>query len=117
MMSEIREIVDEFNRATRNVWTAEYDFVNAILLHWNEDDLGVQSEVNKLQALLKEDFRFNTNVYTIPSENPGAQLNYELAYFIKTNSLQKRSLSIIYYAGHADDVEEDPIPGYSEWRA
>lgn len=118
-MSEEKLIYDDFNERMRGYWTnnADYDRVNALLLHWEEDDLTVKPEVERFEALLKNDFHFKARIYPIPSENSGAQLNLELASFIKQNSLQKRSLTIVYYAGHADDVEENSPPGYSEWRA
>lgn len=118
-MSEENLIYDDFNQRMHGYWShnAEYDFVNALLLHWEEDDLNVKPEVERLEALLREEFNFEARIYPIPSESSGARLNSELASFIKQNSLQKRSLTIIYYAGHADDVDEESPPGYSEWRA
>ena len=118
-MSKEKAIIEEFERVTGDCFAkdGDYDDVNALLLHWKDDDLRVLPEVEKFQALLKEQFRFKVRIYSIPSENSGVELNLALADFIKEEALQKRSLSIIYYAGHADDVCEDSVQGYSEWRA
>ena len=117
-MSEEKAIIEEFNLATGGHWVNDdYDHVNALILHWEDDDLAVLPEVKKFHALLTEQFRFKAHTYAIPSEYPGASLNLKLASFIKLHALQRRSLIIVYYAGHADDVGKDSTPGYSEWRA
>lgn len=118
-MSKEQVIIDDFNHITRGHWTTNehYDSVNALLLHWTEDDLNVIPEVLKFKQLLEGDFNFKARVYSIPSGNSAAQLSFELACFVSQHSLQKRSLSIVYYAGHADNVDENSTPGYSEWRA
>ena len=117
-MSDSKEFLDQYYENIPTTWPDhDYDFVNVILFRWKDDDLQVVKEVDRFESLLSLDFRFQTKTYAIPSEHPGAKLNYELADFISNNSTQSRSLSIVYYAGHADDVEENPVPGYSEWRA
>ena len=118
-MSKEKVIVDSFNQGTLGFWpnNADYDYVNAFLLHWQDDDLDVLPEVQKFHALLTEQFRFEARIYAIPSEDSGSSLNLELASFIKQHARQRRSLIIVYYAGHADDVHEDSVSGYSMWRA
>jgi len=117
-MTEEQAIINDFEERTRESWTslADYDTVTALLLYWEEDDLNVKPEVVKLECLLKDDFGFSTTTALIPSENPKAELQYQLAAFVKQHSLSKKSLSIVYYAGHADNVDNAPA-GYSEWRA
>ena len=118
-MSEERAIVSDFQQTTRDYWITyeDYSNVNAILLCWEDDDLKVWPEVERLQELFEKDFRFKTRIYRIPSENPSARLQYELAFFVKEFSLQRKSLTIVYYAGHADKVQDTSPAGYSVWRA
>ena len=115
-MSEEQVIVDGLNQMTRGHWTTngDYDSVNALLLHWTGDDLNVTPEVPKSKLLLKGDLNFNARVYTISSENAAAQINVELACFVRQHSLHKRNLTTIHYAEHADNPDENVTPGYSE---
>ena len=118
-MTQELAIIDDFNEVTRNSWESniQYDDVNALLIHWADDDLDVKPEVLRFQLLLQEEFRFNSRIYAIPSRNSAAELNWELATFVRQHALQRRTLIIVYYAGHADKVDDRCPPGYSEWRA
>jgi hypothetical protein len=118
-MTREREIVTEFNQVTENYWTthSEYNEVNALLIHWEDDELNVVPEVKRLQTLFEKDYRFNSApIYPIPTTNSEAELQFELARFIRQHSLKRSSLTIVYYAGHADSPDESN-PGYSKWRA
>jgi hypothetical protein len=118
-MSKEQTICNEFKQSTRNYWATngDYDEVNALLIHWAEDDLEVVPEVQKLRQLLQLDLNFNARTYAIPSERPGISLQLKIAEFISQNSVNTRSLAIVYYAGHADKADSEPSAGYSEWRA
>jgi hypothetical protein len=118
-MSQEEVIVNEFAQTTRDYWSShsDYDTVNTLLLLWADDDLNVEPEVLKLQSLFQEDFKFTTRIYRIPSDNAAIELHYELVGFIKQHSLERRSLTIVYYAGHADNADNKSAAGYSEWRA
>lgn len=118
-MSKEQTIINEFKQSTQNCWATngDYDEVNALLLHWDDDDLNVEPEVQKLRQLLQVDLNFNPRIYAIPSENAGTQLQRDLAAFIDQNSVSTRSLTIVYYAGHADNADDKGPTGYSEWRA
>ena len=118
-MSKEQIFVDEFKKSTHNYWSTngDYEEVNALLLHWDEDDLNVVPEVRKLQQLLQLDLNYNSRIYAIASENAATQLQRDLAAFIDQYSVSTRSLTIIYYAGHADNAGDKGRNGYSEWRA
>jgi len=118
-MSQEQAIINDFEDRTRESWAslADYDTVTALLLYWEEDDLNVKPEVIRLECLLNDDFGFSTSTVLIPSTSPKAELQYQLAAFVKEHSLTKKSLSIVYYAGHADNSNENVPAGYSEWRA
>ena len=118
-MSREQTIVRDFEENTHDYWpvNCDYDSVNAILLHWADDDLDVEPEVLSVQKLFREDLRYNAYVYSIPSKDAAIHLNSELATLIERTLVSTRSLTIVYYAGHADDVVKDGPTGYSAWRA
>ncbi|KAG4433056.1 hypothetical protein IFR05_011450 [Cadophora sp. M221] len=117
-MAQEREILDEFKQVTDNYWLthSEYTRVNALLLYWTEDDLGVAAEVTRLQRVFEKDFAFQSTVYQIPSKNCTTELNFQLASFIRQHASEQGSLIIVYYAGHADEPDQKN-PGSSGWRA
>ena len=111
--------MSDFKQYTQGYWETHKDYisVNALLLYWVEDDLNVRPEVLKLQNLFEEDLRFRTQIYEIPSEHSELKLGIELNSFIESYALDRQSLTILYYAGHADDADDSSSAGYSEWRA
>ena len=118
-MTEEQAIVSDFQQTTRDYWVTREDYsnVNALLVCWEDDDLKVRPEVDRLHELFEKDLNFKTRIYTIPSVNASAELQYELARFIKELSLEKKTLTIVYYAGHADKIQDTSPAGYSVWRA
>ncbi|KAL8710937.1 MAG: hypothetical protein Q9220_004536 [cf. Caloplaca sp. 1 TL-2023] len=85
--------ISNFNEANGKYWAnrSDYDTANALLLRWMEDDLGVQSESNKLQQLFHDDFHFDTHVYAIPSKDSELELGVPPVHF----SLSKAGLPSI----------------------
>ena len=118
-MSQEGILVSDFRQYTQGYWQTHSDYisVNALLLYWIEDDLNVEPEVFKLQGLLEDDLRFYTQIFRIPSEHSELKLGIELDSFIERFALERQSLTILYYAGHADDADDSSPAGYSEWRA
>ncbi|MCJ1353934.1 MAG: hypothetical protein MMC33_003921 [Icmadophila ericetorum] len=118
-MSHEEQIVAEFNQETGKYWSthADYEQVHALLLYWTDNDLNVETEVLRLQTLFQGDLGFTVKIYKILRENSAMQLQCELSKYVKQNSLQKRSLTIVYYGGHADEIDDSTKPGYSHWRA
>jgi hypothetical protein len=116
-----QRILQDFNDRTRDYWQtgSDYEKVTALLLYWEEDDLNVVGEVDKLRALFEKEFNFSTATVILPSISPRAELQYELGAFVKKHGLAPRSLIIVYYAGHADppDTENPSSLGHSHWRA
>ncbi|KAF2112294.1 hypothetical protein BDV96DRAFT_689587 [Lophiotrema nucula] len=112
------DIINDFKQQTRGFWSlhSRYERVTVLLLSWMEDDLGVAAEIDRLQSLFDRDFHYHTERYEIPSENPGAELANRLTQFVKSHSLSERTLSIIYYGGHASNAGNEAA-GYPSWRA
>lgn len=78
---------------------SKYDNVEALLLQWKDDDLGVNTEIEKLDRALRVHYNFTTHVRNIPSEDPEEYLMEVLVQFRRGKG--PRDLLILYYGGHA----------------
>lgn len=77
-----------------------YTEVHALLLSWEEDDLGVSDEVHMLRWMFETKYNFTTvEWWKIPSKQPNSQLEDKLYEFRKSYS-RSQSLLVVYYAGH-----------------
>ncbi|KAM5345466.1 hypothetical protein ACJ41O_011328 [Fusarium nematophilum] len=77
-----------------------YSSVQALLLHWNSDDLFVIPELEDLEKCLSEDYGFNTDIFAIPSENSHLELMMRIGQLIKDRE-STDTLFVVYYGGHA----------------
>jgi hypothetical protein len=80
--------------------------VHALLLVFEDDDLGVSHEVDQLFGVFKNDLNVTTSKkFTIPSKNPFAVLE-RLLYDWKKKYSRPESLLILYFGGHGyqDDI-------------
>ncbi|KAH7144013.1 hypothetical protein EDB81DRAFT_935488 [Dactylonectria macrodidyma] len=77
-----------------------YSKVQALLLHWNSDDLFVIPELEDLEKCLSEDYGFNTDIFGIPSENSHLELMLKIGQLIKDHE-STDTLFLVYYGGHA----------------
>ena len=77
------------------------------MLKWAEDDLGVASEVSNLEKTFREDFRFSTEIWDIPSQDSEDELVRKFVSFRKGRL--KGSLIILYYAGHGGGDPQECI--------
>lgn len=92
----------------------EYDEARALLLNWKANDIGLKAseagsliidETHRLEKVLKDLYRFDTEYFPIPSENPPAKVQKLLADAIAELSDKRvvekwRVLLIVYYNGH-----------------
>ena len=90
-----------------------YPAVYVVLLRWVEDNLGVQSEINKLRRVFENQFHFNVEEWYIPTSNPYEFLEDKIFHFKKDHQ-NESELLIFYYGGHAG---EDLRRGRSIWYA
>ena len=87
-----------------------YNRVIALLVRWQEDDLGVVDETKELEKILRDSYHYDVESWTIPS----TKLCYmELA--TKVLSILKEhdapdNLFILYYGGHAIQEIGEPQP-------
>jgi hypothetical protein len=79
--------------------TAYYNQVNALLLYWEEDDLGCKKEIDKVRETFETRFYYRTQTFVIPSQRSQANLQKALSDFVMETACSS-GLTVIYYAGH-----------------
>lgn len=73
------------------------------LLSWEDDNLGVNFEINRLQEVLERRYRFNVELWSIPSVKSHNTLLGRLREFTRSYGEENchETLLVIYYGGHA----------------
>ena len=97
-------ILDSTGRRWFQGWPlSKYHRVQVLLVQWRDEDLDVDEEVGKLEAVFScgypKGYNFFTQRYRIPNDNPEDQLTHHLLEFRK--GATDKDLLIVYYAGHA----------------
>lgn len=77
-----------------------YSKVHALMLHWKSDDLFVLPELEDLEKCLRESYCFETDIFSIPSDNSHLELMLKVGDMVKQHESED-TLFIIYYGGHA----------------
>ncbi|RYO84543.1 hypothetical protein DL766_004503 [Monosporascus sp. MC13-8B] len=96
-----RTLEDSAARAFPNCGHSQrYKKVHALLLHWKCDDLFVLPELEDLETCFREDYNFETETFSIPSDNAHLDLMLKIGAMIKEYESQD-TLFIVYYGGHA----------------
>ncbi|KAH7632302.1 hypothetical protein B0T09DRAFT_320182 [Sordaria sp. MPI-SDFR-AT-0083] len=102
-----------------------YSKVQALFLHWACDDLFVLPELEDLEKCFREDYRYDTDIFAIPTENSHLELMLKIGDMIKQHEGQK-TLFVVYYGGHAriDDSRQsawcatrNPNSPWLQWSA
>lgn len=70
------------------------------MLHWKSDDLFVLPELEDLEKCLRENYCFETDIFSIPSDNSHLELMLKIGDMIKQHESED-TLFIVYYGGHA----------------
>ena len=78
---------------------SKYERVEVLLLQWDADDLGVDTEIIELEILLRSHFNFTTHVRRIPDEYADEYIARTILEFRKGTG--HNDLLIVYYGGHA----------------
>lgn len=76
-----------------------YSAVYVLLLSWEDDDLGVISEIKDLAFTFENAYGFQVEEYLIPSKEPDDAFDEKLKNFVRRYE-SPRSLLIVYYGGH-----------------
>ncbi|KAK3996012.1 hypothetical protein QBC44DRAFT_5269 [Cladorrhinum sp. PSN332] len=80
--------------------TQRYTKVHALMLHWKSDDLFVLPELEDLEKCLREDYNYETDIFSIPSENSHLELMLKVGDLVKQYESEE-TLFVVYYGGHA----------------
>jgi hypothetical protein len=102
------------NTALKSQQRKTYDAVNALLLNWKDNDLGLKTpekgslimdETEKLLQVFRDLYQFDTKHYLIPSDNSQEKLQMEISKLVselsdKQSKEKRRTLLIVYYNGH-----------------
>ncbi|KAK3936705.1 hypothetical protein QBC46DRAFT_345351 [Diplogelasinospora grovesii] len=121
-LKDVNHMTDKLDRAVRALsakveerWPTRnmpYSRVSALLIQWEDDDLGVHEEIRELHELLARWFRYSVEEWFIPKGSHGeiymALLN-KLHSFTKASD-GEGSLVLIYYGGHAKQDPRNPGP-------
>ena len=78
---------------------SRYKEVHALLLSWEDDNLGVIDEVLELQDVFRDLYRFKTEEWKIPSSKSHNLLAAKVLDFVNDYE-SKDNLLILYYGGH-----------------
>ena len=76
-----------------------YAAVHVLLLSWENDDLGVLTELSELQSVLQTYYSFNTQEWEIPSTRSHNSLGLQIMQFLEQFESED-NLLVIYYGGH-----------------
>lgn len=115
-VAKLKTFFDDLNESLAYSFPTEecpYPAVYVVLVRWVEDDLGVQSEINKLRRILESQFNFEVEEWYIPTSDPYEFLEDKMFHFKKAHQ-SKSELLIFYYGGHAG---KDLKRGRSIWYA
>lgn len=78
---------------------SRYTDVNVLLLSWEDDDLGVATEISELDDVFRYVYGYRTEQWKIPSTQSHIALVRRVLDLL-TDSASHNKLSIVYYGGH-----------------
>lgn len=79
---------------------SRYKSVNVCMIRWEQDYLGVASEVTALSAVFEKQYGFNVETWEIPASEKSHNILMQRALYFLDEHDAKDNLFIIYYAGH-----------------
>ncbi|KAK1759192.1 hypothetical protein QBC47DRAFT_357079 [Echria macrotheca] len=86
---------------TRQEPVSKYKAVKALLLSWEDDDLGVEAEIDPLAQLLENVYGYEVERWRIPSLGSFRALDNKVRASTESIWEVPSSLFILYYGGHA----------------
>ncbi|KAI4144665.1 MAG: hypothetical protein LQ340_006563 [Diploschistes diacapsis] len=113
------EFFQHLNSAAKAVLprrSRRYAKVIALLLRWEDDDLGTQQELDDLGDVFRGIYNYQTEQYLIPSLGSTNQLEYKLTDFRRAYD-SEANLLILYYGGHGGLERQPNRPSRSIWTA
>jgi hypothetical protein len=111
-VSTIEDVGASLESAIQAVWSdrdkIRYSRVLVLLLSWEEDDLGVESELNRLQEVFVGIYHFTVERFRIPSLKSAIEVHRRVMEFVGKDEVE--TLRILYYGGHARRLEQSTGP-------
>jgi hypothetical protein len=118
LMSEhiprIETFAEDLQAAVNAAWPSRgrsrYSEVYVLLMSWEDDTLGVETEMRLLGKVFSNLYRYEVQEFKIPTKTPGKATMREVSRFLENDGLD--NLLIVYYAGHARlslQANEPPI--------
>lgn len=98
-----KSLQDAANAVFPNDTNCRYTRISVLMLSWEDEDpqLPVSQEIQKLYEVFRDDYRYETEHWTIPDEYSHWKLTEKIMDFVKPGEDSKTHLRIVYYAGHA----------------
>lgn len=99
----MQQLATDLGVAVKAVWPKRHDTrysqVYVLLVSWEEDDLGVATEINRLGHVFQDRYHFKVQYYRIPSAKPDRALYSRVLGFLDLDG--DDTLLIFYYGGHS----------------
>jgi hypothetical protein len=113
----IKQLGADLNDAIQAAWPKRdeirYSRVFVLLLSWEDDDLGVWTEIDSLQKVFEDMYHFAVTRFEIPSLKSNMEVHKCIMSFLENDT--KDTLRIVYYGGHGRGVQYSTEP--STWFA
>jgi hypothetical protein len=99
----VERLCKDLNNAVGAIWPkrhdSRYESTHVLLLSWEDDDLGVIEGINRLRHVFGERFKYEVEIYEIPTTKPDLSLKQRIIQYLDLFD-SKDTLLIVYYAGH-----------------
>ncbi|KAG4439224.1 hypothetical protein IFR05_005315 [Cadophora sp. M221] len=110
---DIAHLAADLQVAINAGWSRRHDIryskVQVLLLKWQDDDLGVETELKDLGHVFADLFHFGVDIFDIPSDKPDKALKRRVFDFLDNDG--DETLLILYYAGHAtSNIQANEAP-------
>lgn len=113
-ITSIEKFADDLQVAVNAAWLSRNRSrcteAYALLLSWEDDNLGVEKEIQRLGHVFSNLYRFEVHKFRIPRKTPGKATTTRVSTFLEND--WQDSLLIVYYAGHyrlSKQTNEPPI--------
>lgn len=103
-VASIQCVASDINAAIQAVWPKRHEIrysqAHVLLLSWEHDDLGVDTEIRDLKLVFQTHYRFEVEEHQISNTKPDKDVKRRVMNFLDDNDGADTVL-IIYYGGHA----------------
>lgn len=100
---KIETFAVDLQAAVNAVWPSRYrgryGEVHVLLMSWEDDNLGVETEIRRLGNVFSNLYQFEVREFRIPRKTPGKATTKEVSKFLENDG--SGNLLVVYYAGHA----------------